>query len=47
LKQITVFTTPVIHSQKIPDIPPSANPERKDVEKYAASGLKDSDATIS
>ncbi len=44
LKQTTVFTTHDIRAQKIPDTTPSILPERKDVEKYAKSGLKDPDA---
>lgn len=44
LKQTTVFTTHVVQFQHNPEITSSVNPERKDIEKYAKSGLKDSDA---
>jgi AraC-like DNA-binding protein len=44
LKQTTVFTAHVFHFQQIPDGPPPVNQEKKNVEKYAKSGLKDADA---
>lgn len=44
LKQTNVFAAPVIPQPKSSGEPPSDFPEKKEFEKYAKSGLKDTDA---